>query len=334
MIPLNRYTIVALAALFSVYHTVRGVLTLDRADSPWPSVVAIVVYLVATGCALWPVSPTKVPLWVGVVGLVASIAVPLLVTSQLDPAVNNGYATWHVASVGTLLTILAVRGHALLAWVGVGFLLIQTIVWGGPIVSVEVGVTGSVMWVAVANVLTRSLARLAKDADQLADAERRAAQWQASQHAHENERRIRLAQTSRLAQPMLRKIVLEGGELGEAERSEARVLEASLRDEIRGRELLNDDVRASVLAARRRGATVSLLDEGTIDDLDQADRDRVLGTVAQSIAESTAERLIVRTAPADGAVAVTVVGLTPSTDAAEPGDTVTLWLEIPRSVGR
>lgn len=332
MIALNKVSMIALAALFSLYHVVRGLLTLDRAVSPWPSVIGIVIYLIATALALFPATSRKVPVWVALSALATSVAVPLLVTSQLNPTVNNGYATWHVASVGTLLTIIAVRGHTVIAWIGVVFLLVQSLLWGGLLASVEIGVTGSVMWVAVATVLTRSLARLARDAADLGAAERKAAQWQAAQHAHESERRVRLEQTNKRAMPVLRNIILTGGDLNDDERAEARVLEAGLRDEIRGRRLLNDDVRASVLEARRRGTMISLLDEGTIDDLPENDRQRVLSTVATAIAATDAERLIVRTAPADGAVAVTVVGLMPSTDPDEPGDTVTLWLEVPRSV--
>lgn len=332
MIALNRFSMIGLAALFSLYHVVRGMLTLDAAASPWASIIAMALYLVATGFSLWPSTPRTVPMWVGAVALLTCVAVPVLVTSQLDPSVNNGYATWHVASVGTLLTIIAVRGHAVMAWLGVVFLVVQSLLWGGLVVSVEIGVTGSVMWVAVATVLTRSLARLDLDAADLGAAERKAAAWQAAQLAHESERRVRLTQTNQRAMPVLRNIILTGGDLNEAERDEARVLEAGLRDEIRGRRLLNDEVRSAALAARRRGMTISLLDEGTIDDLDEAERERVLGTVATAIATTDAERMIVRTAPADGSVAVTVVGLRASTDPDESGDTVALWLEIPRSV--
>ncbi len=95
------------------------------------------------------------------------------------------------------------------------------------------------------------------DAQTLTVAEQEAAKWQAAQDAHEQERRRRLDQTGKRALPMLRDIILAGGELSDAQRIESRVLEAGLRDEIRGRRLLNDRVRNSVLAARRRGTAVA-----------------------------------------------------------------------------
>ncbi|MBG6239521.1 hypothetical protein IWX78_002508 [Mycetocola sp. CAN_C7] len=330
MISLNRYTMIALAAAFSFYHVVRGLLTLPQAESPWPSIAAMVLYLAATGIALWPSSPTAMPPWLAAFCLATAVTVPLLVTSQLDPSINNGYATWHVSAIGTLMTITVVRRQEIIGWIGVIFLTVQSILWCGLGTSMEIGVTGSLMWVFGAGVLTRSLVKVGHDAQTLTVAEQAAAKWQAAQDAHENERRTRLEQTGIRALPILRDIILSGGELSDAQRIESRVLEAGLRDEIRGRRLLNDRVRNSVLAARRRGTAVSMLDEGTLDQMPGDELESVLNAVADAIDRTEADRMIVRTAPADSEVSVTLVALSASTDPDEPGDAVRLWLEIPR----
>ncbi|RWZ68514.1 hypothetical protein ELQ92_04705 [Labedella populi] len=332
MIRISRYTMLALAGLFSLYHVFRGVITLGVPDSPWPSIVAMVLYIGATIISLWPTSPVQMPLSLAFFNLAVSITLCLLVTSELDPGADNGYATWHVASIGTLMTITAARRREWTAWAGVGFLTIQSIVWAGIGTAAAIGVTGSVTWVAIAVVIARALARAGRDAEKLVLAERAAAEWQAAQDAHFTERARRLDEASRLAGPTLRRIVLSGGDLTPDERMEARLLEAGLRDEIRGRRLLNLDVRREVLAARRRGTMVSLLDEGTIDDLPQEELDRVLAVVAASVADSTSERLIVRTAPLDSTAAVTLVGLSkPAPGSEDPDDDVDLWREVPRS---
>lgn len=330
MISLNRWAMLALAAAFSLYHVVRGLMTLGQADSPWPSIAAMALYLVATVLSLWPTSPTAMPGWLAALDLATAVSVPLLVTSELNPQVNNGYATWHVAAIGTLMTIAVVRRQELIGWIGVLFLTVQSVLWCGIGTSVEIGVTGSIIWVIVASVLTRSLVKVSRDAENLAVAERESAKWQAAQDAHQGERRRRLEQTAVRALPMLREIILSGGELSETQRMESRVIEAGLRDEIRGRRLLNSRVRESVDAARRRGMTVSMLDEGTIDDLPEAELEAILNRVADAIDATEATRMIIRTAPADSGVAVTLVALGPSTDPAEPGDSVRLFLEIPR----
>jgi hypothetical protein len=116
-------------------------------------------------------------------------------------------------------------------------------------------------------------------------------------------------------------------------------LEGAIRDEIRGRKLLNDAVRAEVMSARRRGATVSLIDEGGIDDLSDADLERVLNKLAAALASTDADRVIARTVPEGSDVAVTVVGLRTVGDGSASAlgqesaeeDEVDLWLEIPRA---
>jgi hypothetical protein len=301
---------------------------------------------VATTMSLWPTSPVQMPLWLGFFNLATSIALSLLVTSELDPGSNNGYATWHVASIGTLMTITAARRREWTAWAGVAFLAVQSVVWAAGALepgetlllvglqqAAEIGVTGSVVWVSFSIVIARALARAGRDAEKLVLAERAAVDWQAAQDAHFTERARRLDEASRLAGPTLRRIVLSGGDLTVEEREEARLLEAGLRDEIRGRRLLNDDVRREVLAARRRGTTVSLLDEGTMDELPEVDVDRVLAVVASTVAETKTERLIIRTAPIDSAAAVTLVGLSkPAPGSDDPDDDVDLWREVPRTL--
>jgi hypothetical protein len=136
--------------------------------------------------------------------------------------------------------------------------------------------------------------------------------------------------------PMLRRILEQGGELDDGEKLECRYLEAAIRDEIRGRRLLNDAVREQVMAARRRGAIVTLLDEGSIDELVGAELDDVLTQLAVAIGRTSADQIIARTAADGSDTAVTVVGLCspdPSVSALgqESGDEVDLWLEIPRT---
>ena len=113
------------------------------------------------------------------------------------------------------------------------------------------------------------------------------------------------------------------------------MLEAAIRDEIRGRMLLTDAVRVEVQHARERGTIVTLLDEGGIDDLDEAARDRVLSRLAEAVARSSADRIIARTAAEGSPVAVTVVGLREPEGAVASENTddleVEFWLEIPRT---
>lgn len=339
-IGVPRVLIVCMAALFSAYHVILGITAIGIPRSPAPVIVAMGLYLVATAASLVPVGPRRMPIWLATFNVAVAIALPLLVTYELDPARGeaNGYATWYVAAVGTLMTITSTRNRHALAWIGTAFLVIQTIVWSGMGVFGPIGVIGSIAWVAVAHILSSAMAKASKDSRRFALAEREATDWQAAQEAHIFERQFRLGQTSSMALSMLRQIQVSGGELSDDQRRECLFLEGAIRDEIRGRKLLNDAVREQVMFARRRGTSVTLLDEGGIDDLSDYELERILNRLAEAIRDSAADKVIARTVPEGSPTAVTVVGLKTTDDGSASAlgletaeDEVDLWLEIPRT---
>lgn len=342
-IGVPRALIVTMAAIFSGYHIVLGLYTIDTPADPVPVLAAMIIYATATTISLLPGQAERMPTAMAITNVLVCIALPVLITPQLNPNQEGGlgYATWYVAAVGTLLTITSTRRRHVFAWIGIGALVVQTIVWGGPGALLGTGVIGSAAWVAVSHILSRALSKASTDAARFARAERQATDWQAAQEAHLYERQFRLGQTGTTAVPMLQVIEQSRGELTDEQRQECLHLEGAIRDEIRGRRLLNDDVRREVMAARRRGVSVSLFDEGGLDDLDDRALSRILATVAEAIRSTAATRVIARTAPPDSVVAVTVVGLTPSGDGRardlgqtvdddDDDDAVDLWLEIPR----
>jgi hypothetical protein len=343
-IGVPRWLIVGLAALFSAYHVVLAVYSLSGRYIYFtgPIVVAIVLYAIVIVIVLVPGRGAQMPVWMAALSLAVAIVLPLLVTAVLVPDYPGGYqyGTWYVAAVGTLMTIVSTRRRPGFAWVGIGFLAAQTLLWAGPAALPGIGVIGSAAWVGVSHILTNTLSKAVRDSQRFALAEREATEWQAAQEAHLNERQFRLSQTSVMALPMLRAIQQTHGELTPAQRAECLHLEGAIRDEIRGRKLLNDAVREQVMLARRRGTTVTLLDEGGIDDIPATDLDRILNRLALALRDTTADKVIARTVPEGSDVAVTVVGLRTSDDGSasllghDPleEDEVELWLEIPRTL--
>ena len=343
-IGVPRYLIVGMAALFSAYHLVLATYTIDQPRNQGPIYVAMALYAIATIISLLPFGPTRMPVWMAAFNFAIVIAITLLVANELDFARpgGTGYASWYVAASGTLLTITSTRGRHTFAWLGIGFLVVHTIAIVGPVGPAglfSLGIVGSASWVAVSHVLGTALAKASKDAQRFALAEREATDWQAAQEAHVYERQFRLSQTSAMALGMLRQIQDSGGDLTDAQRRECLHLEGAIRDEIRGRKLLNDAVRDEVMMARRRGATVTLLDEGGIDDLNDDELERVLNRLALAIHETNADKVIARTVPEGSDIAVTVVGLRTTDDGEAVAlgldsledDEVDLWLEIPRA---
>ncbi|MCW4385093.1 hypothetical protein OH146_04810 [Salinibacterium sp. SYSU T00001] len=337
-ITVPRYVIIALGAVFSAYQLVLASSSLPIGTRPAQVVLAMVLYAVATAVSLIVSNPRLTP-WIASANVVVAILLPVLVASQLPPdhEIGSDYSTWHVAAVGVLMVITSARGFQLLAWIGVGTLVIQSVVWAGPGSLGPLGVIGSVLWVGVSHMLQSSLAKAERDAKAYSVAEREAAEWQTAQEAHLSERRFRFGQTARMALPMLRHIVATRAMLTAGQQRECLYLEAGIRDEIRGRTLLDDAVREQVMAARRRGATVNLLDEGGLDELPASELARIHAEIAAAMRSSRADTIIVRTVGEDSDVAVTVVGLIASgvnllghssADLEEPE--IDLWLEIPR----
>ena len=343
-IGIPRYLVVGMAGLFSAYHLVLATYTIDQPRHQGPIFVAMAIYAIATVISLVPWGPVRMPVWMAAMNVAVVAVITLLVANELDFARpgGTGYASWYVAASGTLLTITSTRRRNTFAWLGIAFLVIHTITIVGPVGPaglLSLGIVGSASWVAVSHILSSALAKATRDAHRFTMAEREATDWQAAQEAHVYERQFRLGQTSAMALSMLRQIQDTGGDLSDVQRQECLHLEGAIRDEIRGRKLLNDAVRDEVMIARRRGATVTLLDEGGLDDLSEHELDRILNRLALAIHETNADKVIARTVPEGSDVAVTVVGLRSVADGESVAlgqdsledDEVDLWLEIPRS---
>jgi len=348
-VSVRAWIAVGLAALFSVYHLVLAATTLPRTHAAGAVVATMVLYAAATAVALF-VRGAVLPVWAACFALATAVMIPLVSASVVGIPNPPGHTTWWVAGVGTLMVILVVRQRGAFAWAGTAFLTVHGLVVAGFGSLGELGVLGSVVWVTVATGFAVAMARATRITREFIRAEQETADWQAAQDAHVHERQFRLGQTTRMALPMLQRVIDTCGVLDAEEREESLHLEQAIRDEIRGRSLLSDDVRAEVMALRRRGATVQLHDDGGLDELDAVELERVHAELADALRRAAdADNVIVRTVPEGADMAVSVVGLRLDPAASESaalgaglddddedgdaGDSVALWLEIPRHAG-
>ena len=320
-----------LAIGFALYFAFRALWWTIPPQTPWLLVVAVVLFLVVivltvtvgTGDRL------RMPLPVAVVALVTGAVVPVLVNVALDPsAFRAPYATWYVGGVGLVGVICVVRRRPVLGWLLLVALTATTSIWIGIDGALELGLVGSTVWIIVAQLLAAFWDRAVRDTDRLVGIQQAASAWQATQAVRQRERRERVRYALAVAGPVLARVIESRADLLPEERVEARLAEGRLRDEIRGANLLNADARRSIEAARRRGATVTVFDEGGLEGLDEAARERVRDELAAVLRNADSVRLIIRAAPDDD-IAVTVVG---RSAAGEPSDedAVELWHEIPR----
>ncbi|MDW4573388.1 hypothetical protein R8Z57_11460 [Microbacterium sp. M3] len=274
-------------------------------------------------------SPHRLPPVAQILALACAVIVPSAISLAAGEASRlASFATWYLGGIGALMTIVMVRRRPWTAWTGIVLLAIASMVWMGPLNALALGLVGSIVWVTCAQLLVFSMDRAARDTSRLTRLQRAATAWQTSQVVRQRERRVQVQKALAVAGPVLTRTVAQGGALTDADRLEARIAEGRLRDEMRGPRLLDDDVRAELERARRRGANVTVLDEGGLDDVDEQTLSIIRGQLAETLRSASSDRLYIRTSP-DERVAVTVVGRSPSVGGPSDEDAVDLWREIP-----
>ena len=339
--------LVALAVAFTAYLAARGLWWTEPVPYPLIVVATLGMYLATNWlCIFWDTSPTgaaqeeehigdahrtrgRLPVPAMILALAAAVIVPSAISFAVGPAsVTSGFATWYLGGIGALMTIVMVRRRPWAAWAGIVILAVGSMAWMGPANALALGLVGSIVWVTCAQLLVGSLDRAARDTSRLAQLQRAASAWQASQVGRQRERRVQVQQALAVAGPVLTRTVATGGRLTDDDRLEARLAEGRLRDEMRGPRLLDDDGRAERARARRRGANVTVLDEGGLEGIDDETLSVIRAQLAEALRSASSDRLYIRTSP-DARVAVTVVGRSPSVGGPSEEDGVDLWREIP-----
>ncbi|WP_249353821.1 hypothetical protein [Microbacterium sp. 2FI] len=341
-----RLVLMGLAVAFTAYLAARGLWWTGPVEQPLVMAATLGLYLLtALLCVFWepkgttgsvdaaaaqhPRGPVQLPRVAQVLALACAFIVPSAVAVAVGPeSRTTTYATWYLGGIGALMTIVMVRRRPWTAWIGVAALTVASMLWMGPAEALALGLVGSIVWVAVAQLLLMSIDRAAADTARLAQLQRAASAWQTSQVVRQRERRVQIQQALAVAGPVLSRTVATGGELSLADRLEARLAEGRLRDEMRGPRLLDDDVRAELEHARRRGANVTVLDEGGLEGSSEASLRIIRAQLAETLHSAVSERLYIRTSPHDR-IAVTVVGRSASVGAPSDEDAVDLWREIP-----
>lgn len=320
----------SLAVGFALYFVARGIWWIEQPTAPLVMVLAIGLYLVVVNVAiLGSADSVRMPLWSAVLALLASAVIPALVTFALDPADRTApFATWYIGALGLLGVVCVVRRRFLVGWATLAVLVAATSAYLGLGVALSLGLVGSIMWVVVARLLVMFWDRAVRDTERLAEIQQAVSAWHATQRVRQRERRLRTQFALAVAGPVLSRVVASRGALDDQERLDARLAEGRLRDELRGADLLNDAVRNAIEAARRRGAVVTVFDEGGFDGIEAARRVEIRDELAAVLTRAESARLIIRSSR-DPRVAVTVVGRA-GTRASGDDDSVDLWHEILR----
>lgn len=299
MIRVPRLALAAVAILFGLYHALLGFLSLDEYQNPVYAVTGLFAYLAALFLAIFDRSGLKMRPVSAAIVLIVSISLSQLIFLALGEVRQGSYTTWHIAGIGTLLAIVTIRKFEPVAWIGLAITTLEVILWGGPDVIFNSGLVGAFLFVAAAQAASWALGSSSKSAEEFQGRALAIDTATAASSAARAERTRRLNQTLKGVLPLLEKISDSQGKLTKAERLAARLTEAELRDQIRGRSLLSLDVVSETRNARMRGIEVQLLDDGGLDDLSQEDRTPYLWEVASRLREVKAGKVVIRAAKGD-----------------------------------
>ncbi|ROQ30952.1 histidine kinase/DNA gyrase B/HSP90-like ATPase [Frondihabitans sp. PhB188] len=261
--------------------------------------------------------------------ILCSIAPIGLNPAQFDAASIARYTCGVLAGA----TMSWMAGRRLPPLIAVTALVTQMTIWAGPSGVIRLGLAGEITIVVAGLLVHRAIRHVTEAAEIAAMKHRDLTIQRTEQEAFNNERQRRLLHAGNSAAPMLHHIIATHGDLDDIARTECRILEQALRDEIRGRTLLNDAVRQVVSAHRRRGALVQVLDDGGLEGMPPSTLNTLLEDVARQLEPVRSSRIVIRTGQPESVTAITIVASTPDETAAALGldadDEVDLWLAIP-----
>ena len=307
--------------IFGLFHAVLGIVWINKNDRPEIVIVALVAYVAILIPTIAVGRSRAMPKLIAVVDVVICALIPLAINTQLNPAHLTDYATWYVLGVGTILGGMAVRGQRMLAWFGLIILVGEIAMWGGLESLASTGLPGVLSLLVTGHAVSVGVERAVASTTELNRLAEVSAAETASMEAASQVRSTLLEKTLRTALPALNLIAALGGSLTEQQKSEALLLEAGLRDEIRGEALLNDAMRKAIKDARQRGVEVLVLDEGGLSGLSETEREIILNRAAASFVNVSAGRLTVR-APQGEEWRITVAAVRPGHSAPD------LWLKL------
>ncbi len=321
MINLQRIAVTSVAILFALFHAVLGALSWEQYDDVALLGVSIAIYLITLTLSVLLRSGLAMGWLLAVVAVVGAVGTAVTANAGIGEGQTGTYASWYVGGMGVLLGVVAVRGQAIFAWIAAILVTLVVVGEAGVTGILTSGVVGMVVLIAAGQGTARALSRADRELAELQASEKASQIAITSSESSARERRNRLQNVLSLALPALKQISAKSGKLKESERAALVNLEANLRDEIRGRLLVNDEIRDAVTAARDRGIQVLLLDEGGLEALTENERNHVLAKVAAGINSVKAGKVTVRS-PRGESFVITVVATRPGTSAPD------LWLRL------
>lgn len=293
MISINRAIASILPFVYALYLPIQSMF-LPGFSSRYLEIIALVIYVYAATASLLLFRGLQLPRWQAFFNLGAALALPTLVIAQRELIDDHSVAAWVVMGTALILTATAVRQQARLALIGIAVLIGALIVEYGQGAIATAGLAGALVFVLAGLAVSRGIARATRESEMFREKEIEARTKIAELEAASRERQQQLSQVLGTAVPLLSVIKDSQGPLNEDLRQSAKLVEATLRDNLRGRELLNRAMSNEVQRLRNLGVEVLILDEGGTQNLSQLERDQLLNKAVEALQVVTQGRVTIR----------------------------------------
>lgn len=309
----SRITISVVIILYSCYHAWLGLSSLYAYSMPNLAITFIAIYLLFSLASVVFSKGLKIPTWLALLNLAFTVVTPAVFTRIIVIEETASYATWFVVGLATLMGITSFRGHVFTGWLGFLAIASQIVIWGGLGTLLNAGVVGALLMTFAGHASGFAIRTADRRAAEAITIQRNLEVGSAGRSAARKVRQERIQQTLQKAEPLLTAIADSQGALDSEQSEQARLLEAELRDLIRGRGLINDRVSEAANKARARGVRVEILDEGGLEDVEEQERIDILDKVARAI-DSVVDGKITIRSPKGESWRVTIAAMSPSRD--------------------
>jgi hypothetical protein len=293
--------------MYFISMAVLAVWTLDDVRSPYPTLIAIVLFG-AICVAVTRSATDRISLTLSLLVIAVGVVSALLVSWQLLRP--GGYAQWYFGAAVAALFFLSLRGRVALAWVGFGLVGGVIVVWGlttgMDLVTALVLVAKQTPILIVGTLFATALRRTGDQVRRFADEAAARAITEGEQLAISQEREFRLHNLGGAVSPML-ELLARGEPTTPEQRLEFALAEAELRDSLRARALSATGITSAAREARRRGVEVILLDDSDPAQLSPGDLAIASLRIGRVLSEAREGRVTARLLPPGRAAIATIV---------------------------
>ncbi|TCJ97195.1 sensor histidine kinase [Nocardia alba] len=277
-------------------------------------IAAVIALLSYSAMAVWFVMAAHDPVsrWVGLGVALGPVGTAVAVWGSA--ALHSPEQLWPASATAAIYALLILRGRPAMAWCGqVGVVAVCT-VWAAnegfdavPLVVSRLAdfapMVGATAFARIVRPRLQHIVELREESVQLARRESVA-------RAAVAERRQRRRAFDLIARPILTEIA-HSDSLTDRARRASILLEARLRDELRGGILSTPVLAQAIHLARERGVEVLLYDDHGADDCPIDTRTELFAAVTTELAAAEAGQFIVRIGPPGRDLLATVVARTP-----------------------